>query len=196
MLLKADDWLDAMFYLGGFDVAFPRHVGTLVQPGEWALDIGAQKGWFSMLLARAVGPGGTVFAFEPDPRAFSQCVIHRDRNELPQIVALPMAVGDTTGTVSFLLNATLGWSSCFPDAAQRAQITDEIEVRFTTIDEVLRERRTSMSPPAVVGEDRRRGFGVEDLARHAASAGARHPDAVAGNQSLVAGRGRRPASGP
>ena len=145
-MLRAHDWLDEMLFFGGFDVAFPRHVGTLVQPGEWALDLGAQKGWFSLLLGRAVGAGGRVLAFEPDPRAYAHCVANRDRNGMTQIVALPLAAGDEDGTIQFFLNETLGWSSRFPSADQQAQLVREVTVRVAPVDAVLAEHRQGDSP--------------------------------------------------
>jgi FkbM family methyltransferase len=41
-----------------------RHV---VRRGEAGVDIGAFVGWYSTLLADLVGPGGAVYAFEPNP---------------------------------------------------------------------------------------------------------------------------------
>lgn len=40
----------------------------LVRPGMVVADIGANVGYFSLLMAELVGPGGRVHAFEPNPR--------------------------------------------------------------------------------------------------------------------------------
>jgi FkbM family methyltransferase len=50
---------------GDLSVALTEH---LVQPGGVALDIGARWGTYTSLLARAVGPAGRVYAFEPNPQ--------------------------------------------------------------------------------------------------------------------------------
>jgi FkbM family methyltransferase len=39
-----------------------------VRPGQVALDLGANHGYYTLLLADLVGPGGKVHAFEPNPR--------------------------------------------------------------------------------------------------------------------------------
>ena len=39
-----------------------------VRPGQVALDLGANHGYYTLLLADLVGPGGEVHAFEPNPR--------------------------------------------------------------------------------------------------------------------------------
>jgi FkbM family methyltransferase len=44
-------------------------LALLVHPGDVVLDVGASWGLFSHRLARLVGPGGRVIAFEPNPRA-------------------------------------------------------------------------------------------------------------------------------
>jgi FkbM family methyltransferase len=36
-----------------------------VHPGDWVLDIGANRGEYTLRLSRLVGPEGRVFAFEP-----------------------------------------------------------------------------------------------------------------------------------
>lgn len=40
---------------------------TAVRPGARIIDAGAQVGYYAVLLARAAGRGGRVYAFEPDP---------------------------------------------------------------------------------------------------------------------------------
>lgn len=47
-----------------------REIELLLQqlrPGDTAVDVGAHKGAYSYWMRRAVGPGGRVYAFEPQP---------------------------------------------------------------------------------------------------------------------------------
>lgn len=41
-----------------------------LQPGDVFLDVGANIGYYPVIAAGRVGPGGAVLAFEPDPRNF------------------------------------------------------------------------------------------------------------------------------
>jgi FkbM family methyltransferase len=62
------------------------------RPGETWLDVGANCGYTSLALARAVGPQGRVFAFEP-ALATAACLEQTGRvNGLDQLVALPFAL--------------------------------------------------------------------------------------------------------
>lgn len=51
--------------LGAFEPSETRFVLDTVRPGQNALDVGANVGYFSMLLASRVGPAGRVIGFEP-----------------------------------------------------------------------------------------------------------------------------------
>jgi FkbM family methyltransferase len=44
---------------------------SLLRPGDVFVDVGANIGYFSLIAATVVGPGGAVFAFEPDPANYS-----------------------------------------------------------------------------------------------------------------------------
>ncbi|MBI1808955.1 MAG: hypothetical protein HYR75_03585, partial [Gemmatimonadetes bacterium] len=52
MQLDRADFDDLAFHFGGFDDAFERDVPRLVLAGERAVDIGAQKGYYAMILSR------------------------------------------------------------------------------------------------------------------------------------------------
>lgn len=69
MLLDADDELG----LAEHGVHAPLETHVVVQnarPRDIVADIGAGIGYFTLLLARRVGPTGHVYAFEPDPQRF------------------------------------------------------------------------------------------------------------------------------
>lgn len=69
MFLDANDSLELS--LNGIYESFQtRLLERCVHEGDTALDIGANIGYYTLLLARAVGPSGRVFAFEPDPENF------------------------------------------------------------------------------------------------------------------------------
>jgi FkbM family methyltransferase len=57
-------------------------------PGDVFVDIGANAGYFTVLAAMRVGPGGRVFAFEPNPAVRRQLRRHVDLNALGDRVTI------------------------------------------------------------------------------------------------------------
>jgi FkbM family methyltransferase len=45
-------------------------IPKLLRPGDWAIDVGANVGYYTCKLAEAVGPTGRVLSFEPMPGTF------------------------------------------------------------------------------------------------------------------------------
>lgn len=60
----------ALWHLGVYDLIASEIAWRLLQPGETAVDVGANVGVMSGLMARRAGPGGNVTAFEPHPKVF------------------------------------------------------------------------------------------------------------------------------
>jgi FkbM family methyltransferase len=54
---------------GVFEMATTETLVRLIDPGELVLDVGANIGYMTSVLARASGPGGSVIAYEPNPEA-------------------------------------------------------------------------------------------------------------------------------
>ncbi len=54
-----------LYFSRSYDDAELREVLRLVQPGDVCVDVGANIGFYALNLARAVGHGGRVIAFEP-----------------------------------------------------------------------------------------------------------------------------------
>src|SRR5450830_1204318 len=53
---------------GYWEMWITSALARLTKPGTVAIDIGANLGYYTMLLADAVGQSGSVIAFEPNPR--------------------------------------------------------------------------------------------------------------------------------
>jgi FkbM family methyltransferase len=68
-------------------------LARLCQPGMVALDIGANIGYYSLLLARYVGDRGCVWAFEPDLGNFATLKRNLKENNCTNIKAVNSAVG-------------------------------------------------------------------------------------------------------
>jgi FkbM family methyltransferase len=58
----------ALARTGKWEPFTTRILSSLVRTGDVVVDIGANIGWYSAVLGRLVGDGGTVIAVEPDPQ--------------------------------------------------------------------------------------------------------------------------------
>ena len=104
---------------GGWEPDITRLLFSLVQPGMRVVDVGANMGYFSLLLAERVGPNGFVWAFEPEPRNFQLLEWNLDVNGFtPRTKALRMAAFDRRAQVRLWQNPTnLGGHSVLTDAS-------------------------------------------------------------------------------
>jgi FkbM family methyltransferase len=62
------------------------------------LDIGANIGYFTLLFARIVGPTGSVYAFEPEPRNFELLSKNVEINSYQNVTLVPKAVSNCRGS--------------------------------------------------------------------------------------------------
>jgi len=72
-----------------------------VEPGEVALDIGANFGLYSYHLARRVGPRGRVYAFEPVPFTHRTLALVARLLRLSNVEVVPKGCSDKGGHITF-----------------------------------------------------------------------------------------------
>jgi len=72
MELVLNEYVQSQLYLfGTFEPATIKVLKRPVKTGDTALDIGANVGYMSLVLAKCVGNSGKVFSFEPDSKNFA-----------------------------------------------------------------------------------------------------------------------------
>ena len=65
-----------------------------VKNGDNVVDLGANIGYFTLILAKLVGPTGKVFAFEPDPRNLTLLKKNVEYNNYKNVIVIPKAVSN------------------------------------------------------------------------------------------------------
>jgi FkbM family methyltransferase len=124
-------------YFGNYEEEETRKIVKHVKPDMTAFDIGANIGYFTLLMAQLVGPNGCVFAFEPNPIMYSQLksnIAINPQLEDGRIRAFPVALGKEKGLSSFFC-PILGHEGVggLKDV-QRAPVNKIINVDVETLD--------------------------------------------------------------
>ncbi|HZF14636.1 MAG TPA: FkbM family methyltransferase [Steroidobacteraceae bacterium] len=90
-----------IFRFGCHDRALTRFVLTHLRldQGDVAIDIGANLGWFTLLLARLARPDADVIACEPDPENFDLLRQNLKMNDAEWVIALRVALGEAAGSI-------------------------------------------------------------------------------------------------
>jgi FkbM family methyltransferase len=83
------------FYRHPFEPLTARLLLDVLRPGQTVLDVGANRGFFTMLAAALVGPGGRVHSFEPNPAVMTDLREHvRVNGFADRVTCHPDALSD------------------------------------------------------------------------------------------------------
>jgi FkbM family methyltransferase len=104
--------------------------------GSVVLDIGANVGVYSLLMARWVGPSGKVYAFEPAPQTLQDLRAHVAMNKMSErIEVVGQALSDQKGEAVFYAHSVSGENSLNPGFAKRLSEAQALKVPVTTVDD-------------------------------------------------------------
>jgi FkbM family methyltransferase len=76
----------------------------ILRPNQVAVDAGANVGYFTLLYAQTVGPGGHVYAFEPHPTNYWILQRNIELNGYRNVTAVQAVVADQPGTARLFLS--------------------------------------------------------------------------------------------
>ena len=86
-----------------------RGLGDLVLPGDTVFDIGAAYGMYTLPLADLVGPGGRVYAFEPQPRQSNTAWTYSRLVGADQVTVTRAVMGDRRADVTLQVPIKFGF---------------------------------------------------------------------------------------
>jgi FkbM family methyltransferase len=86
---------------GDAEMEVQKTLAENLRPGMVFYDLGANIGLFSMLAARAVGPTGHVFSFEPDAAIAARLKRNVARNEFQNVTIVPKGVWSASKRQAF-----------------------------------------------------------------------------------------------
>lgn len=113
-----------------------------VREGETAVDVGAMIGYHALSLARAIGPGSHVWAFEPLPSHFDVMKRNLELNSALNCSAVLAAASNRTGTARLHLSRTnAADNAIFPTG----EVRDILTVRSWRLDEFFSDNLADVS---------------------------------------------------
>lgn len=125
MKLEPWDLIDSrLLFFGVWEPAVSKFMREAIKPGAVVADIGANIGYYTLLLSRAVGPSGHVYAVEPGPHIRARLEDALARNGITNVTVIPYGISDRSERRSFeQASANLG-ASKFGEVSE-----DGIELR-------------------------------------------------------------------
>ncbi len=87
---------------GTWELSTVRLMERLLHPGDTVVDCGAHVGYFTLLAARAVGPTGRVYAFEPEPANHALLCENLRRNGYEHVRVYRQAVAGQRGSAELI----------------------------------------------------------------------------------------------
>jgi FkbM family methyltransferase len=125
-------------------------VERLLKRGMTAFDLGANIGYYTVMMAGLVGETGRVYAVEPHPWNFELLSVNVSRNGMDERVALQrVAIARATGRETLLLSAKSNWHSLHrPVVDMRSPwrhkyartVVGEIDVEARSLDDYLADK--------------------------------------------------------
>lgn len=131
-----------MMYFGAYEPGETRFVRRCLAPGDSAIDVGANVGYYSALMAAVVGRRGRVLSIEADPVNYPALATLADQSggiiHPFWAAAVKSVSGDHPSTDFFPHPQNSSWSSSIRQAADDKAIP--LEVPALTVSQILTER--------------------------------------------------------
>jgi FkbM family methyltransferase len=136
--IELDMQVDKDLWLGTYEPELQAALRELVRPGVVIYDVGANIGYVSLLLAKAAGENGKVFAFEALPENGRRWRKNIGLNGMDARMSLFFgAVTQTAGSVRFLVHASAGMGKAVGSAGRQDEYQSEIQVPGISLDEFV-----------------------------------------------------------
>ena len=116
-----------------------RAIARSLQPGSWCVDVGANHGYYTLIMADAVGKEGRVLAVEPNPSLAGLAALSVEVNGfLAQTTIVQKAVTDgATPSVRLVVPRRRG--ACATICREATADDDVVDVATASVDELTAE---------------------------------------------------------
>ncbi len=150
--LRLDMQTEKDYWLGTYEPELQSALHKLIPPEAVIYDVGANIGYVSLLLAKAAGEGGRVYAFEALPANVERLRRNVELNPIgARVQVVARAVTGAAGPVRFLVHASGGMGKAAGSAGRDDPYLAELTVDGISLDEFVYSGRNP--PPNVVKMD-------------------------------------------
>lgn len=139
MKLALDLQTEKDYWLGTYEPELQAAIPRLVKPGNICYDIGANIGYIALLMARAAGESGWVYAFEALPANLERLRINLSMNGMEaRVQVIPGAVTNHSGPVNFLVGPSGGMGKAEGSAGRREVVySQSLSVPGISVDDFV-----------------------------------------------------------
>jgi FkbM family methyltransferase len=136
MRLFRDSKLSELIYFG-FEKQEQLFLSSVLNKGDYFIDIGANIGLFTLIAAEIVGRSGRVIAFEPTPETYRRLLGNIELNKFDNIDAYSIGLSNSPQKLKFNIssNGYDAWNSFANSVCSNLQ--EQIDVNVSTLDLVL-----------------------------------------------------------
>jgi len=121
-------------------------IRTILRPGQTAIDVGANLGYFTAVLAQCVGPAGRVWSFEPVPETFELLTLCTSLNDYAHVTPIRAALGVADGSIEITYDRRhSGIATMHPD--QPGGDTQPVQLR--TLDTMIASGEVDRLPDLI-----------------------------------------------
>jgi FkbM family methyltransferase len=128
-----------------------------VEPKDVVIDVGANIGYFTVMMGMLVGENGRVLSFEPGSNTLDRLKNNIKINDLRNITLIEQPVTDTIGETSFYINSDNSggnsiWNPGNMEANKLSRENPQLQtLQTTTIDDEI--ERLELPPPRLIKVD-------------------------------------------
>lgn len=144
VLNKKDPVISGSLTFGIYEPFEAELFRGLLRSGMTVVDIGANIGYYTIIAARRVAPGGKVIAFEPEPENFAFLNASVEKNGFKNVSLHNLAVSDKAEKINLnLYESNKGKHSIVKDSVDSREFSETILIQSIALDEFLKTQGVS-----------------------------------------------------
>jgi FkbM family methyltransferase len=129
-------------FFGSYEPELRDIMRAVLRAGGTAIDVGANAGWHTLLMARLVGPGGRVLAVEPNPSVREHLMRNLAINGLTHVEVDGVALAEAQGMLNFVAPPADDPASASGHVVSSGAAAHEtIRVAASTLDALAAEKK-------------------------------------------------------